>query len=143
MRFNLTTMAALAAGCTWMASVDADERKLKVYYCMYEEQQCVEPSANFEVALDDIPKLARVVLSETEGNFIGFIDADDTTLQFIVSAKGRMDIDFPVAASKGSCQREVDTERAMQVIDTLVAPLLRYKSELDLEFVRWRGSSAE
>jgi hypothetical protein len=129
------TLAALVAGYNWIAPAYADEHRLKAYYCMYEEQQCTD---KFEIEAKHIAHLARVVLSDTEGNFLGFVDADGTALQFIVIAKDRVGIDLPVPAAEASYQREVDVEGALKIIDTLTAPLLAYKSKLDLELREWR-----
>lgn len=129
-------LAALVVGCAWNSPAGADEHKLKAYYCMYEEQQCTD---RFEIEAKHIPQLARVVLSDTEGNFLGFIDEDGTALQFIIIAKDRVGIDLPVPAAKASYQREVDVEGALKIIDTLTAPLLAYKAKLNLELREWHA----
>ena len=45
---------------------------------------------------------------------------------------------YDSSTAKASYQREVDVEGALKIIDTITAPLLAYKSKLDLEFREWR-----
>ena len=115
----------------------SSEQQLTVFYCMYEEQQCVKPSEQFQPKGKDIPHLAEVVLADTKGSFIGFIDASDATLQFIIIGPDKVGVDMPDVASNGSFVKKMTIDQALEIIGSISAPLARYQSELGLEFKKW------
>lgn len=81
--------------------------------------------------------IARKALSTQEG-FVGFIDAGDATLQFFVDGPDSVLVDIPNPALKGSYQTHVSRTKALQIIERVSPPLVRYRSTLRLDFVRWQ-----
>ena len=110
---------------------------LRLFYCVHTEQVCVNPDDAAPTSPAKTAAIAKKALS-TQEDFVGFIDAGDTTLQFFVESPDSILVDIPNPASKGSYQTHVTRTKALQIIERLSPPLLRYRSTLKLEFVRWQ-----
>jgi len=113
----------------------AAEGVLHTFWTMYDEQEYIADPV--EIAAQNVPHLARVVLADNLGNFIGFVDESNVTIQFMLVAPGRVEIDIPEPASQGSFQLQVDSAKAFEVIDALSAPFSRYKELLGLKYQKW------
>jgi hypothetical protein len=114
----------------------ASEHVLRAFWVMYEEQE--EIADPVEIPKENVPHLARVVLADNVGNFIGFVDESHVTIQFKLVAPGRVLIDLPEPAAQGSYQLEVEAAKALEVIGGLSAPYMKYKETLGLRFRKWR-----
>lgn len=127
----------ILASSFWSASGHAAEGTLKVFYCIYEDDQCVDASMPIEVELGQLRKLAELVLTSTKGNFIGFIDENDVTLQFYLDRPDRIHVEIPVPSRRGSYAATFDRRRSLEIIEHVSSPLARYERELRLEFESW------
>ena len=80
--------------------------------------------------------IAEKALSSKD-DFVGFIDADETTLQFLVDGTDSVWVDLPAPELKGSYGVHTNRARVLQIISRLSPPLSRYRAELKLEFAKW------
>ena len=137
MRFILLTLYMAAS----VPMSFAAEGVFRVRWAMYEEQEYIADPV--EIPAQNVPHLARVVLADNVGNFIGFVDESNVTIQFMLVAPGRVEIDIPEPASQGSFQLRVDSAKAFEVIDDLSPPFSRYKELLGLKYQTWGWGSDE
>jgi hypothetical protein len=128
----------LLVAVTIAASAAAAETKgLRAFYCIHSERPCNETSEDIPVSAGDALVLARRALS-TKDDFVGFTDADGTTLQFYVEEVDSILVDMPVPQQQGSWSTHVDRARALKLIAGLGPPLSRYRSSLKLQFEKWK-----
>jgi hypothetical protein len=119
------------------ASAAADDRaRLQLFYCIHSEHNCVSPSAPVPSDHAKALAVAEKALSSKD-DFVGFIDADETTLQFLVDGADSVWVDIPAPELKGSYGVHTNRVGALQIIGRLSAPLSRYRAELKLEFAKW------
>ena len=113
-----------------------DSPYARVFYCVYQADDCI--SGDTPVALDRDATLALVerVLAR-EDNFIGFVDEADTTLQFYVDEAGKIWVEIPDVAERGSHGRHIDPTAVRSTIGDLSTPLSKYRERLGLEFRAW------
>jgi hypothetical protein len=122
---------------TFSAAVAADDPStLRLFYCVHAEQSCVDPSVAVAANSERILGVAGRALSSKD-DFVGFIDADDTTLQFYVEGADFILVDMPMPEQKGSYSTHLSRAKALAIIGGLSAPFARYRSELNLEFAKW------
>jgi hypothetical protein len=60
-----------------------NKNTLRLFYCVHAEQRCANPDDALPTTPAKTAAIARKSLS-TQEDFVGFIDASDTTLQFFV-----------------------------------------------------------
>ena len=118
-------------------SISADDTgSLQLFYCIHSEHNCVDPSAAIPSNHAKAVAVAEKALSSND-DFVGFIDAHETTLQFYVDGADSVWVDMPVPERKGSYGVHINRAKALQIISRLSPPLSRYRSELHLEFKEW------
>lgn len=131
--FPLLATLALFVG----AGTAADGAKgLRLFYCIHAERPCEETGTAVAMVQGEATAVAKKALS-TKDDFIGFVDAEDTTLQFYVEESDSVLVDMPVPAEKGSYAGHLDRAHALKLIARLQPPLARYRAELELAFKKW------
>lgn len=110
--------------------------ELRLFYCIHAKGSCDDPNDAFAASPREIATVAPKALA-TKDDFVGFVDLDETTLQFYVEANDVILIDMPVPALKGSYTGHLTRVEALRLIARLSSPLARYRSQLKLKFVRW------
>ncbi len=114
----------------------AEGSGLQYFYCIHGEKPCEETTAPVLVASGNATAVAKRALSTPE-NFVGFVDASETTLQFFVEADDSILVDMPVPDKQGSYSTHLDRAHALKLIAHLAPPLVHYRSELKLVFAKW------
>jgi hypothetical protein len=114
----------------------ADTNGLRFFYCIHAEHSCNETAGEVPVKNGNASLLARRALS-TKDDFVGFIDAQQTTLQFYVEDADSILVDMPYPKQKGSYATHLNRAQALRLIVRLSPPLARYRTELKLEFAQW------
>jgi hypothetical protein len=132
MRLLLVSLAVAFAA----TSAAADTSGLRVFYCIHSERPCKETTEEAPVSRGDALLLARRALS-TKDDFVGFTDAQQTTLQFYVEDTDSVLVDMPAPQLKGSYSTHVNRAQALKLIAGLSPPLSRYRSDLKLKFAKW------
>jgi hypothetical protein len=133
----ITKILALLSLIICAATAAADEpSNLQMFFCIHAEHNCVDPSAAVTSNRVKALSVAEKALS-SEDDFVGFVDADQTTLQFYVDGTDTILVDMPAPERKGSYQIHTNRAKALQIIGRLSPPLSRYRSELNLEFAKW------
>jgi hypothetical protein len=138
LRFSLLPLTlgiAMFAISTLRASA-APESHLKFFYCIQAERPCKETTPEAPVASGHPMEVARRALVKS-GDFIGFTDAEDTTLQFKLEDGDSVLVDLPNPKLAGSYSTHLKRAQALKLIDGLSPPLARYRSELKLKFAKW------
>jgi hypothetical protein len=121
--------------CAVSAAADATSG-LQMFYCIHAEHNCVNPSAPIPSNRAMALAVAERAFSSKNG-FVGFVDADEITLQFYVDGTDSVWVDMPVAEQKGSYGIHTNRAGALQIIGRLSPPLSGYRSELNLVFAKW------
>jgi len=119
-----------------IVAMAADSSDLRVFYCIHSERACTETAKDIPASRGDALLLARRALS-TKDDFVGFTDPHQTTLQFYVEDPDSILVDMPMPQMKGSYATHVNRAQALKLIAALSSPLSRYRSELQLKFVKW------
>jgi hypothetical protein len=133
----LLKFLALLSLIVFAVSASADDKgRLQLFYCIHSEHNCVSPSAPVPAEHAMALAIAEKALSSKD-DFVGFIDADETTLQFLVDGTDSVWVDLPAPELKGSYGVHTNRVRALQIISRLSPPLSRYRAELKLEFAKW------
>lgn len=135
LRFSalLLTLGALLPAIPASA---APEGHLKFFYCIQAERPCKETTPEVPVASGHPMEVARRAFVKS-GDFIGFTDAQDTTLQFKLEEGDSVLVDLPDPKRKGSYATHLKRAQALKLIDGLSPPLSRYRDELKLKFAKW------
>jgi hypothetical protein len=115
----------------------AGTKELRAFYCIHAGPPCRDTEVEAPVTAAEGLALARRVLT-TKDDFLGFIDAADTTLQFYVEEVDSIIVDMPVPNLQGSYATHVNREQALKLIAGLSPPLARYRSSLKLQFAKWK-----
>jgi len=119
------------------SSAIAGAADFSVFYCIHAERPCEETSREAPLGRADAMALARRTLA-TNDDFIGFVDASDTTVQFYVEGDDTILVDLPVPARKGSYATRLTREQALRLIAGLSPPFSRYPAELRMTFSSWK-----
>jgi len=128
-------MFLLAMGFAFAATAE-DAGGLSYFYCIHAEQSCKVTAGEVPVKNGNASLVARRVLS-TKDDFVGFVDARQTTLQFFVEDIDSILVDMPFPKQKGSFSTHMNRAQALSLIGRLSPPLARYRTELKLEFGKW------
>jgi hypothetical protein len=122
---------------TFSAAASAAETDgLRLFYCIHSERPCKETTQPISVSRGDALSLARKA-PLAKDDFVGFIDAHDTTLQFYVERTDSILVDMPMPQLKGSYATHLNRAQALKHIAALSSPFSRYRSELKLKFAKW------
>ena len=119
-----------------VAAAAADPNGLRLFYCIHAESSCKDTAEEVPVSSQDALAIARRALS-TKDDFVGFVDAQQITLQFYVEDTDSILVDMPVPKLKGSYSSHLNRAQALKLIAGLSPPLARYRSELKLKFAKW------
>src|SRR4029077_18680448 len=125
----------LALGVAIPASA-APDGHLKFFYCVQAERPCKETTPEVPVSAGHPMEVARRAFVKS-GDFIGFTDAQDVTLQFKLEEGDSVLVDLPDPKREGSSQAHLKRAQALKLIDALSPPLARYRDELKLKFAKW------
>ena len=131
----LVLLWTLALSASAVAAADGASG-LRFFYCIRAEHACNETAAEVPVASGNANAVAKRALS-TKDDFVGFVDAAETTLQFYVEEVDSILVDMPVPDRKGSYAGHLDRAQALKLIAQLSPPLTRYRSKLKLSFAKW------
>lgn len=118
------------------ASAGASPGGLRAFYCIHAERPCKETTQEIPVSAAEASALSRRALSAKD-DFVGFVDPNETTLQFYVEEADSILVDMPMPQMKGSYATHVNRAQALKLIAGLSPPLARYRSELKLKFAKW------
>ncbi|ENV18418.1 hypothetical protein [Acinetobacter guillouiae] len=75
----------------------------------------VLPTQNQYASIDEIIEIMQSVLIRPE-NFLGIVDKNDRTLQFIVNDDYSLDADIPVPDQKGSYTKTISLHEAVKLV---------------------------
>jgi hypothetical protein len=134
-----TTMKIFALLLSLLVSTAAAAEKtgnLKFFYCIHSDGSCKETTTQVPVVSGNATSVAKRALSK-KGDFIGFVDAHDTTLQFYTKETDSILVDMPVPDERGSYSASLKRDQALKLIEGLSPPLARYRDELKLKFAKW------
>ena len=132
MRVFLLLLSTLVS----FAAAAADTIELRYFYCIHAEHNCKETAGLVPVRNGNASLVARRALS-TKEDFVGFVDAQDVTLQFFVEDVDSILVDMPFPNQKGSYATHLNRTQALQLNSRLSPPLAHYRTDLKLEFAKW------
>jgi len=107
-----------------------------VYYCIYQDDECVEGSNPKKLVRSDVLQIVERVLIG-EKNFIGFEDEQSTILQFYVNEIGDVWVEIPAPEKQGAYGKNISNEEMKLIVKDLEEPYSVYKQKLKLEFEAW------
>ena len=108
----------------------------RVFYCTYQNDECVESSNPIQVDGSEIGELLERV-GRMKTNFVGFVDEDGTALQFFVDDIDEIWVEIPIPSQKGSYGAKIDQSQMQEIVQDLAAPFIDYKTKLDMSFEAW------
>ena len=108
----------------------------KYFYCIYQEDNHIDPTGPISLKPHEIMDLAFRV-SEGKNNFIGFEDGKGDTIQFYTQELNQIWVDIPSAKENGSYGKLVNNDEFYDIIMKLKKPYKKYISTLNLEFQAW------
>lgn len=108
----------------------------KVFYTVYQTQDSVKSSHPARIPKHKVTQLLKDV-SLGKKNFIGFVDDDNTTIQFYVDAIGKIWVEIPFPNKQGSYGKHITTDEMHEIVSTLSPPYMLYKTKLNLHFEAW------
>jgi len=80
----------------------------KVFYCAYQTDESVETPS--PINPKELPDLLKRITNNKE-NFIGFVDEQETTLQFYINGDNDITVDIPDTKKNGSYTKEIKISR--------------------------------
>lgn len=108
----------------------------KVFYCIYQNDDDVPSNKPVRLEKARVLEIAREVAAG-EKNFLGFVDAAGTTLQFFVDEIGKIWMEIPNPKERGSYGIHIDEARLLQLLETLHEPFEAYKASEQMQFTPW------
>ena len=123
----------LVVGLLMAASSFAYEN---VFYCTYQNQTCVDSSAEMSATEEEVSKLVELVGAGQE-NFLGFVDSDGTTIQFFADDVDDILVEIPDVEKKGSYGKKINQSEMRSIVKDLAPPYLNYIKSLDLKLKSW------
>lgn len=108
---------------------------MQAFYCCYATGKQVPAQTPLTIPSDEYLSLAQRVLQK-KGDFLGFIDAQDRTIQMMLEVNGGIVLDVPVPAQEGSYVKVI----ARDALDDFLLQLPTNFSELvieDFAFAKW------
>lgn len=95
----------------------------------------VLPTQNQYASIDEIIDLMQSVLIRSE-NFLGIVDKNDRTLQFIVNDDHSLDADIPVPDQKGSYTKTISLHEAVKLVQKQTE-LIQIDAIEGMAFMKW------
>ena len=86
-------------------------------------------------SIDEIIELMQSVLIRPE-NFLGIVDKNDRTLQFIVNDDYSLDADIPVPDQKGSYTKTISLHEAIKLVQKQTE-LIQVDTIEGMTFMKW------
>lgn len=112
------------------------DSSIKVFYCIYQNKKAVDHDEPISVMGIEIPELIEEVTSMKE-NFIGFVDKDETSLQFFIDDLDEIWMEIPIPAEKCSYGTYIDRKSMQEIVQNLKAPFIDYKEKFNLDPQPW------
>jgi TPR repeat protein len=107
-----------------------------VFYCLYQNDNCVKSSAATKLTKAKVLALVTKV-KEHKKNFIGFIDESHTTLQFYLDDENKVWVEIPSPQKNGAYGKHIDVNKMQKIISDLKPPYSEYKKTLNLKYKAW------
>lgn len=95
----------------------------------------VLPAQTQYASIDEIIELMQSVLIRPE-NFLGIVDKNDRTLQFIVNSDHSLDADIPIPDQKGSYTKRLSLEEAIKIVQKQTEYIQLDEIE-GMTFIKW------
>lgn len=108
---------------------------LKFFYTDYCEDKEISSEDAWSRTKEEILHSMDCVLHMPR-NFLGIIDADELTLQFLVNDDKSITIDIPQVERQGSLTKKANLEECLAIV-SLIDGGINIESIDGLEFVRW------
>ncbi len=109
--------------------------KYHMFYMDYITGQESPTDKPIEATLDVIIRKMEAILRHPE-NFIGIIDKDENTLQFMAESNGKICIDLPIEKLKGSYSKYDSLQACLAMVEKLDG-IINIDDISDLEFNYW------
>lgn len=106
---------------------------MRAFYCIYQEDLNIDANNLIDLNRNQINKLIEKIILR-QGNFIGFIDDENTTIQFVFEGKNTVLIDIPLLDKCGSFSKTISVQQIKKIITELKAPYKLYIDYLKMEF---------
>ena len=108
---------------------------LKIFFADYCEDKILEARDARESSKEDILHSMDCVLHMPR-NFLGIIDEDDATLQFMVNDDRTIHVDVPIPAEQGSYSKTAELKECLEIVQNIRERIVM--QEIDgLEFELW------
>ncbi len=107
----------------------------KLFYTDYSKDKHLRSDEAKSASLEKIIDCMNNLLHEPD-NFIGIIDDNDVTLQFMVEDKGTISIDAPIEERRGSLTKTADLSECIKLINALQKDIVLEQIN-GLEFKAW------
>jgi uncharacterized UPF0160 family protein len=104
------------------------------FFTDYEGDE-VLPAQTQYASIDEIIELMQSVLIRPD-NFLGIVDRNDRTLQFIVNSDNSLDADIPVPEQKGSYGKRLSLQEAIKIVQKQTE-LIQVDMIEGMSFVKW------
>lgn len=95
----------------------------------------VLPAQTQYASIDEIIELMKSVLIRPE-NFLGIVDKNDRTLQFIVNSDYSLDVDIPIPDQKGSYTKTISLHEAVKLVQKQTE-LIQIDAIEGMAFMKW------
>lgn len=108
----------------------------RVFYAIEQIPEVVPADSARDIGAGEIYEVLIDVIAQPK-NFIGFIDDDDTTIQFYVESIDKIWVDIPMLSKSGSYGSYISNQEFIDFINEMVPPYSNYVSVLGLKFSAW------
>lgn len=95
----------------------------------------VLPAQTQYASIDEIIELMQLVLIRPE-NFLGIVDKNNRTLQFIVNSDHSLDADIPIPDQKGSYTKRLSLEEAIKIVQKQTE-YIQFDAIEGMTFMKW------
>ncbi|HHG3517577.1 TPA: hypothetical protein ACPV0E_004606 [Vibrio parahaemolyticus] len=107
-----------------------------VFFSIAQTKENISPQSPIEIGPGEIYEYL-VDVAQCPNNFIGFIDREGTTLQFMVDEFDKIWLDIPSVEEKGSYGKHITNAEMIALVDSLKGPYSKYVKDLNLELLKW------
>ncbi len=107
-----------------------------LFYCTYQNNESIESCNTIRVNDEEFHRITSNIIGH-EKNFIGFVDDENTTLQFYVEPTDKVWIEIPETKENGSYGAYISNNQMQSIFRNLGQPYCNYKNELQLKFQAW------
>ena len=108
----------------------------QVFYSINQFNEIVPNNSPVKIGSGEIYEIL-VDVARKPKNFIGFVDSDNVTIQFMVDEFDKIWMEVPSAKDKGSFGKYINNEEMLNLINNLSEPYFKYINELNLKLVKW------